>query len=166
TTTRTFRHPKGRPGTLLQSRRLLCSRSKQTRVQEFLPNFVRRLAGFDSFLEGDRAVTLGQALAVVTEHQGHMAETAGRPETESVVEPELARGRVEQIGSAEHLADPLVGVIDRDREVISEVPVVPANHEIVERSFDWAADVILETDPGSPGPDPQRRRATVSASFG
>ena len=61
--------------------------------------------------QGDRAVALGQARSVGSQHDRHVRPVRAL-EPQQVVEQGLARGGGEQVVAAHDLADPLLGVVD------------------------------------------------------
>ncbi len=94
--------------------------------------------------ERDGAVALGEPRAVLAEHQRDV-RVAGRREAEALAEPELARRRVEQVGAAHDLADPLRRVVDDDGEVVRVGAVVAAHDEVVDDAGHGARDLVRRT---------------------
>ena len=113
-------------------------------------------------VEGHGAVALGQARAVRPEHEGDVG-VRGRLHAEQPGEEELARGRLQQVVAAHHLADALPGVVDDHREVVGGRAVVAADHEVVDDPVLVAVQAIGEADARGAGADPQRRRAAAGA---
>jgi hypothetical protein len=84
---------------------------------------------------------------------------AGGVEPEQPRDEQLTRGRVEQVVAAHDLADPLVGVVDDDREVVRRRAVVAPQHEVVDDGLDRSVDAVDEADPLGAGVESQRGRA-------
>ena len=107
-------------------------------------------AGFAQLRQAHRSVALGQALAVVAEHQRDVRVAGHRSEPEQLVEPDLACRRGEQIGSAHDVADALVRVVDHDGQLVGDDAVAPAHHDVARRRLEHLAlrphDVVAELD--------------------
>ncbi len=83
--------------------------------------------------EADGAVTLGEALAVVAEQQGHVGVAGHGRQPEQLVEPQLAGRRGQQVGAAHDVRDPLIGVVDDDRELVGDDPVAAPQDDVAAR---------------------------------
>ncbi len=107
-------------------------------------------------LDGGRAVPLGELLAVRAEDHPQVGElrngSAERPEQGDVL------GRVgEVIVAADDVADPHLGVVHADAEVVERVAVRAHEHEVVQRvggKLDAAADQVLDDDRFGRHPEP------------
>ena len=103
-------------------------------------------------------VALGEPRAVRAEHERHVGvRRLGKAERPR--EEELARRGVEQVVAAHDLLDALGGVVDHDREVVGDRPVVAAHHEVVDHALDVAVQAVGEADALAVGAYPQGRRS-------
>ena len=71
----------------------------------------------------------------------------------------MPRRRVEQVVAAHDLLDALGGVVDHDRQVVGDRPVVAAHHEVVDHALDVAVQAVDESDALTAGAYPQGRRS-------
>ena len=92
--------------------------------------------------------------AVGSEHERHVRVARSR-EAEQLGEQDLSRRRVEQVGAAHDLADPLVCVIDDDGELVCRHPVRAAHDEVVDGAGVAPGQTILELDHLAIGPHPE-----------
>ena len=79
-------------------------------------------------IDRTRAILLRQLAAVVVEHERQVQHSAGVGRSEQMLQKDLARRRIEQVGAAHDFGDPLRGIVDDDRELIRE-PAVGAPHD-------------------------------------
>ena len=110
-------------------------------------------------------MALGEALAVGTEHQRHVRPRRTGP-PEQVEQVRLARRRLEQVVGAHHLLHPLVVVVDDDGHVVRGHAVVAAQHDVVGRPGDVAAQPVDDRDRLAVAAQPQGRRSTLGLPLG
>jgi hypothetical protein len=110
-------------------------------------------------------VTLGQPRAVGAEHEGHVGVRDVRP-AEQRAHVQLARRRLDQIGSAHDLSDLLSCVVHHHGEIVCRGPVVAPYHEVVDDGAVLAAQAVGERHDGCAGAQTQRRRASRALALG
>ncbi len=81
--------------------------------------------GIDSSCPG----LLGEFLAGSVDHHRQMC-IAGASQRQTLLQPDLARRRVEQICAANDGSDPLGGVVDDNRQLVSKLSVGTQENEI------------------------------------
>ncbi len=106
-------------------------------------------------------MALREPRAIRPEHERHVGVARSR-EPEQVGEQDLSRRRVEQVGAAHDLADPLVRVIDDDGELVRGHPVRAAHDEVIDGAGTPPGETILELDHLAISSHPQRVGHPVS----
>ena len=104
----------------------------------------RQVARVAQLLHAGGAVALGELLAVGAVEQ-RQVRVARRHDPERLHHQQLLRGVGEVVVAADHVGDPHVGVVHRDREVVEDRAVAPGDHEVVRgvvREADLAADLV------------------------
>ena len=123
----------------------------------------QRLCGVD----GLRAVLLGQFFTIRTQYQRGM-QVLRRGQLQALLQPDLARGVVQQVGAAHHMADTLVGVIHHHGQLVGKAAVGAQQHEVAHRVLHilrlWPGGAVLPVDNGALGAQaPGPRRFAVQA---
>ncbi len=117
-----------------------------------------------SSVEADCAVALRQSLAVVAEQQRHVGVARDGRQPEQLVEPELARRRGEQIGSADDVRDALRRIVDDDCELVGDDAVAAPQHDVAARALEQLVLRALQVVANSTTPSMRTRSAGVRPS--
>ena len=91
----------------------------------------RQIAHVAPFVHGQRAVALGELLAVVAVDQRHVRELRRRP-AHGLEDRDLPGGVGQVIVAADDVGDAHVVIVDHDREHVGRLAVGAQQHEIVD----------------------------------
>ena len=94
--------------------------------------------------EGDGAVALGEAGAVGAEDERDVGPQRS-PQAEEVAEQGLCGGRGQQVVAADDLLDPLLAVVDDDREVVGDDAVAAAEDDVVGDLGAGAVEAVVDS---------------------
>ena len=89
-------------------------------------------------------MAFGETRSVRAEHERDVG-VSGLWQAEQSCEQDLARRRVREVRTPNHLAYPLRGIIDHDGELVSRSAVVAAHDEVVHLFFEAAEQPVLES---------------------
>ena len=76
-------------------------------------------------------------------HRDRQMGVIRRWQRQHALKENLARRGCEEIGAAHHMGDPLLGVVDRGREVVREHAVRAVEHEVANIDGDILGDAAL-----------------------
>jgi len=102
----------------------------------------RQQPGTGPARHGGRQRLLGKFLAGSVGRHRQMCVARCR-HAQPLLQPDLARRRIEQIGAANDIGDPGIGVVDDHGQLVGELPVGAQQDEIADLALEIVADAAL-----------------------